>query len=65
MTSSARRAALSCALLATSALCGLFAQPAAAQSSGAPAFSNLDANGVDLTHGGFHLSFLEGSIGSG
>jgi len=60
---SARRAALSCALLATTAFCGLSAAPAAAQTH-APVYRNLDANGVDLVRGDFVTSFPEGSIGS-
>ena len=61
MTTSTTRAAALCALLATTAL----ATPALAQTNPQPAYRNLDSNGVDLTHGDFVLSFLEGSIGSG
>jgi hypothetical protein len=62
-TTSLRARALSCALLAGTALCGLSAAPAAAQSS--PTYRNLDSNGVDLVRGDFLTSFPEGSIGSG
>ena len=66
MITSARRAALSCALLATTAFCGLSAQPAAAQASQTPSiYKNIDANGVDLTDGSFNFQLMEGSIGSG
>ncbi|HLL58417.1 MAG TPA: hypothetical protein VK391_00810, partial [Allosphingosinicella sp.] len=60
-----RARTLACALLASTAYCGLTAAPAAAQSNAQPAYRALDENGVDLTHGDFVLSFLEGSIGSG
>jgi RHS repeat-associated protein len=60
-TTSLRARTLACALLATTAYCGLTAQPAAAQ----PAYRALDSNGVDLTHGDFVMSLVEGSIGSG
>jgi YD repeat-containing protein len=59
-----RARALACALLATTAYCGLTA-PAHAQTNAPPAYRNLDANGVDLTLGDYVLSFVEGSIGSG
>jgi hypothetical protein len=59
------RAALSCALLATTAFCGLAAAPAAAQAQAAPAARNLDPNGVDLTRGDYAFRFVEGTIGSG
>jgi RHS repeat-associated protein len=62
-TTASKRAALTCALLATTTLCGLFAAPASAQT--ARQHRALDGNGVDLTHGDFLLSFVEGSIGSG
>ena len=62
-TTSFRARALSCALLAGTAFCGLAAAPAAAQTN--PTFRNLDANGVDLVRGDFITSFPEGSIGSG
>ncbi|HEX6375760.1 MAG TPA: RHS repeat domain-containing protein, partial [Allosphingosinicella sp.] len=51
------------ALLATTATCGLTAQPAQAQT--ARQHRALDANGVDLVHGDFVMAFAEGSIGSG
>jgi RHS repeat-associated protein len=50
---------LACALLAGTALC----MPALAQT--ATAHRQLDANGVDVTHGDFLPSIVEGSIGSG
>ncbi|HEX9932462.1 MAG TPA: hypothetical protein VGB08_06420, partial [Allosphingosinicella sp.] len=58
-----RAGALSCALLASTALSG----PALAQASGAaaPAYHHLDANGVDVTRGTFELAVPVGSIGSG
>ena len=61
-TTSLRARALACALLATTAYCGL-AAPAAAQT--ARQHRALDSNGVDLTHGDFVMAFAEGSIGSG
>lgn len=62
-TTSIRAWTLACALLATTAYCGLSAQPAAAQT--AREHRALDSNGVDLTHGDFVMAFVEGSIGSG
>ena len=62
-TTSLRARALACALLTGTALCGLAAAPAAAQTG--PTFRNLDSNGVDLVRGDFLTSFPEGSIGSG
>lgn len=65
MTASPMRAALLCALLATSAL----AVPALAQSSAdqpaPPRGYNVDANGVDLVTGKFYMSSTEVSIGAG
>jgi RHS repeat-associated protein len=58
---SARRAALSCALLASTAL----AAPALAQSAPPPKFVETDANGVDLTTGLVSFEMDEGGIGSG
>jgi RHS repeat-associated protein len=58
---SVRRAALSCALLASTAM----ASPALAQLSPYPLYRNLDENGVDLVRGDFILTLKEGSIGSG
>ena len=55
-----RAGVMPCALLATTCL----TSPALAQSAG-PLHRNIDANGVDLTNGGFFLDFVEGSIGSG
>ena len=55
-----RAGLLPCALLATTCL----TSPALAQLVG-PLHRNIDANGVDLTNGGFFLNFVEGSIGSG
>jgi RHS repeat-associated protein len=57
------KGALTCALLATTAFCGLSAQPAAAQT--ARQHRAPDANGVDLTWGDFLMNLNEGSIGSG
>ncbi len=62
-TTSLRARGLACALLAGTALCGLAAEPAAAQTP--PAYRNFDSNGVDLVRGDYLLSFVEGSIGSG
>ena len=59
MDTSFKRAALCCALLASTAL----ASPAFAQD--AKQHRALDANGVDLTHGDFLMNIVEGSIGSG
>ena len=59
MTTSALRAgALVCALLGTTCL----ATPAFGQQ--ARQFRQIDANGVDVTHGDFVVQFVEGSIGS-
>ncbi|WP_395612222.1 RHS repeat domain-containing protein [Allosphingosinicella sp.] len=55
-----RAGALSCALLASTAL----TNPACAQTA-PPAHRNLDANGVDLARGDFVMAFNEGTIGSG
>lgn len=55
-----RAGALSCALLASTALTA----PALAQ-TGEPAHRAIDANGVDLISGTFPFSFAEGTIGSG
>jgi RHS repeat-associated protein len=65
MTTSLRARTLTCALLTSTAICGLAAAPAQAQTQTAQQHRALDANGVDLTHGDFVLSFVEGSIGSG
>jgi RHS repeat-associated protein len=54
-----RAGALSCALLASSAL----TVPAMAQTP--RSHRTLDANGVDLTHGDFVAAIPEGAIGSG
>lgn len=54
-----RAGALSCALLTTTAL----TMPAQAQTP--RQYRDLDANGVDLTHGDFVMAVSEGSIGSG
>jgi RHS repeat-associated protein len=61
MTFRISRRALTCALLATTAI----ATPALAQSVTSPQFRQLDENGVDLVQGDLVTSFLEGSIGSG
>jgi RHS repeat-associated protein len=64
MITSARRAALSCALLATTALCGLTAQPAAAQSGITPSSRPApDANGVDVITGELNVPLQSVSIG--
>lgn len=47
----------------TTILCSGLAAPALAQS--APAFRQVDENGVDLVQGDFRLDFREGSIGAG
>src|SRR5207253_8537008 len=65
MTNRISRRAIACALFASTALCGLTAQPAHAQQAQAQKFRALDANGVDLTWGDFVMDFVEGSIGSG
>ena len=66
---SARRAALSCALLATTAFCGLSAQPAAAQDipnqPSAPERYSFDRNGVDLASGKYYFMSPDLSIGNG
>ncbi|HEY0112197.1 MAG TPA: RHS repeat-associated core domain-containing protein [Allosphingosinicella sp.] len=66
-TTSSRARSLACALLATTAYCGLTAQPAAAQQLiDYPAEQpSVDQNGVDLVSGGFTTGLVEGSIGSG
>jgi RHS repeat-associated protein len=63
-TTSIRARSLACALLAGTAFCGLSAEPASAQAA-PPPYRALDSNGVDLTHGDFVMSLVEGSIGSG
>jgi RHS repeat-associated protein len=55
-----RAGALGCALLTTTCL-----TPAPALAQTAPAFRNLDANGVDVVKGDFVIELPEGSIGSG
>ncbi|HYD11551.1 MAG TPA: RHS repeat-associated core domain-containing protein [Allosphingosinicella sp.] len=56
-----RAGALSCALLASTAL----TTPALAQTSPPPRFQEIDSNGVDLVSGRFVFEMVEGSIGSG
>jgi RHS repeat-associated protein len=56
-----RAGALSCALLASTAL----TVPASAQGGPLPRFNQVDANGVDLFTGDFFFSMVEGTIGSG
>jgi RHS repeat-associated protein len=56
-----RAGALSCALLASTALTA----PASAQEGPLPRFNQVDANGVDLFTGDFFFSMVEGTIGSG
>jgi RHS repeat-associated protein len=51
------KGALTCALLATTAFCGLTAQPAAAQTASAPSRQAIDANGVDLLTGHIKASW--------
>src|SRR3954471_23074858 len=62
-TTSLRARTLACALLAGTALCGLAASPASAQTG--KAHRAPDANGVDLTWGDYVMRFKEASIGSG
>ncbi|MEA3065773.1 MAG: hypothetical protein QOJ27_2225 [Sphingomonadales bacterium] len=54
-----------CALLATTAYCGLTAQPAAAQTldTAAPVRSSFDENGVDVARGWFQTRVTDVSIG--
>lgn len=61
MTTSTTRAALACALLATTCL----SAPALAQTAQPSVHKNIDGNGVDLTDGSFNFSLTEGSIGTG
>jgi len=56
-----RAGALSCALLASTALTA----PAMAQTAPPPRFNQVDRNGVDLVSGDYFFSMVEGSIGSG
>jgi len=56
-----RAGALSCALLASTAL----TVPALAQTGALPRFNQVDQNGVDLYTGDFFFSLVEGTIGSG
>ncbi|MBV8685761.1 MAG: RHS repeat-associated core domain-containing protein [Alphaproteobacteria bacterium] len=63
MTTSSRARTIGCVLLAGTIYAGLAAPPARAQA--APAFRQLDPNGVDVVKGDFLASFAEGSIGSG
>ncbi|HEY0113197.1 MAG TPA: RHS repeat-associated core domain-containing protein [Allosphingosinicella sp.] len=56
-TTSFRARTLACALLATTAYCGLTAQPAAAQTQAAPSREAVDANGVDLLTGHLKVSW--------
>jgi RHS repeat-associated protein len=61
---SPRRAAALCALLATTATCGLTAAPAQAQDATPPPVNhNVDANGVDVVLGQFNFSQELLSIG--
>jgi RHS repeat-associated protein len=60
---SLRARTLACALLASTAYCGMSAQPAHAQA--ARSHRAPDANGVDLTWGDYLMRFKEASIGSG
>ena len=65
---SARRAAISCALLATTAFCGLNAAPAAAQEASVvpfPVRQFADENGVDLATGVFTALTPSVAIGAG
>jgi RHS repeat-associated protein len=65
MTTSKTRAAGLRALLATTALCGLAAAPAAAQTldTAPPVRSNFDENGVDVARGYFKTHSTDISIG--
>src|SRR4051794_32835110 len=64
-STSVRARTLACALLAGTALCGLAAAPAQAQSGTPSVHQNIDGNGVDLTDGSFNFQLTEGSIGAG
>ncbi len=55
------RAAMTCALLSTTAI----SAPAFAQVVSSPTFRQTDENGVDLVRGDVIKNFTEGSIGSG
>jgi RHS repeat-associated protein len=57
--------AIACALLATTATCGLTAAPAHAQGTAPPVHHNVDENGVDLVLGSFNFSQTLLSIGPG
>jgi RHS repeat-associated protein len=62
-----RARALACALLATTAYCGLTAAPAQAQTASIappPVRSAIDENGVDTTRGTFNISHSGLSIGA-
>jgi hypothetical protein len=61
ITTATRRAALCCALLASTSL----AAPAFAQNGQPSIHKNIDDQGVDLTDGSFNFSLVEGSIGAG
>jgi len=65
MTNRISRRAIACALYATTAYCGMTAQPAQAQVFQPQKFRQLDSNGVDVTWGDYVTNFVEGSIGSG
>src|SRR3954469_13316568 len=63
-----RAPAIACALLATTAYCGLGAQPSQAQTAPSTPpgrFPSVDANGVDLVSGRMNFSLGTGSIGTG
>jgi RHS repeat-associated protein len=62
MNEPARRATMSCALLAATALGSTPAWSQAAQPS---VYQHIDGNGVDLTDGSFNFALTEGTIGSG
>jgi RHS repeat-associated protein len=64
-TTSTRARALACALLATTAYCGLAAQPAQAQTldTAPPVRASVDENGVDVARGHFKREVTDVSIG--
>jgi RHS repeat-associated protein len=68
-TTSFRARSLACALLATTAFCGLSSQPAAAQDipnqPSVPESYSFDRNGVDLASGKYYFMSPDLSIGNG
>jgi len=61
MNGPARRAAMLCALMTSTAL----AAPAFAQGGQPSIYQHVDSNGVDLVDGSFNMALTEGTIGSG